>query len=239
MKIMIVDDETVSRKILIQKMARIGSCTAVDDGLTAMELFDKALKAKAPFDLITLDVSMPKMDGRQLLSLIRRREKAVKIPKDKRVKIIMVTSRMNVSTIKECIKLGCDGYISKPVNNYQLLENLGRMGLAPPEENHQKDEKPHAKIIAQIIRRFYRGEIRLPVLPETATGLISTLADYLANRTGFAFFSLEQMENESDPDIHANLKSLEPLRQLGLSTGKAMEIADEAKAVIRETAAAF
>ena len=425
---MIVDDETISRKILIQKMMLIGTCTAADDGLTAMELFDKAWKNKEPFDLITLDISMPKMDGRQLLSIIRRKEKAMKIPKNKRVRIIMVTSRMNVATIKECIKLGCDGYISKPVNKYQLLGNLGRMGFAQSEEIHQNDEKTHAKVIAQIIRRFYQGEIILPVLPGIATqvqqlsesrdstiedlsrliekdihistrlifiansplyrgidkvldlnsalarlgmkaasGLISTLvardlfksknkklnhllenlwlhsfacgcigkkialelgirnpdavflmgivhdigkmllvksiadihpeetfesmdlmlaiheihttfgavllkkmnfskefiqvaefhhwndfskedekelliihlADYLAARIGFVFFNLEHAEDNPDPDIHANLKNLESLKQLGLSTDKAMEIADEAKAVIRESATAF
>lgn len=428
MKIMIVDDETISRKILIQKMVLIGTCTAVDDSLTAMELFDKALKSKAPFDLITLDISMPKMDGRQLLSIIRKKEKDMKIPKNKKVRIIMVTSRMNVSTIKECIKLGCDGYISKPVNRYQLLGNLGRMGFAQPEEIHQDDAKTHAKIIATIIRRFYQGEIQLPVLPGIATqvqrllenkdstiedlagliekdihistklifiansplyrgidkvedlnsalirlgmkaasGLISTLvardlfksknkklnellqklwlhsfacgclgkklamelkirnpdtvflmgivhdigkmlliksiadihpeetfesmemmlaiheihttfgavllkkmnfpkefiqiaefhhwndfskedekellvihlADTLAARIGFVFFNIEQAEDNPDPDIYANLKNLESLKQLGLSTGKAMEIADQAKAVIRESSTAF
>ena len=166
---MIVDDETISRKILIQKMVLIGTCTAVDNSLTAMELFDKAMKDKDPFDLITLDISMPKMDGRQLLSIIRKKEKDMKIPKNKRVRVIMVTSRMNISIIKECIKLGCDGYISKPVNKYQLLGNLGRMGFVQPEEIHQNDEKAYAKIIAQIIRRFYQGEIQLPVLPGIAT----------------------------------------------------------------------
>lgn len=169
MKIMIVDDETISRKILIQKMMMIGTCTAVEDSPAALNLFDKALADKEPFDLITLDISMPKMDGRQLLSIIRKKEKELKIPKDKRVRIIMVTSRMNVSTIKECIKLGCDGYITKPVNKYQLLGNLGRMGFAQPENIHHQEEITYSKLIGTIINRFYQGEIKLPVFPEIAT----------------------------------------------------------------------
>ncbi|MBU2627446.1 MAG: HDOD domain-containing protein [Proteobacteria bacterium] len=171
MKILIVDDETISRKLLLKKMARIGSCTAVDDSLEAMELFDKAVKAKAPFNLITLDVSMPKMDGKQLLSMIRKKEKVLKTPGKDRVKIIMVTSRMNMSTIKECIKLGCNGYLSKPVNTYQLLGNLGRIGLIPSDDIQKEDKNTHARIVARIIKRFYKGEIKLPVLPGIVTEL--------------------------------------------------------------------
>ena len=165
MKILIVDDENISRKILVKKMELIGECTAVEDSLKAIELFDKAVKTKKPFDLITLDVSMPKMDGRQLLSMIRKKEKAMKILKKDRVKIIMVTSRMNMSTIKDCIKLGCDGYISKPVNKYQLLENLSRMGFAQSTEIQKDDKKPQTLVVAKIIKRFYNGKIKLPVLP--------------------------------------------------------------------------
>ncbi|MCD4721340.1 MAG: HDOD domain-containing protein [Desulfobacula sp.] len=165
MKILIVDDENISRTILLKKMELIGECTAVDDSLNALELYDKAVKNKEPFDLITLDVSMPKMDGRQLLQLIRKKEKALKIIKKDRVKIIMVSSRMNMSIIKECIKLGCDGYISKPVNKYQLLENLSRMGFALPTNIEKDDKKKHTQIVARIIKRFYKGKIKLPVLP--------------------------------------------------------------------------
>ncbi|NOX34627.1 MAG: HDOD domain-containing protein [Deltaproteobacteria bacterium] len=166
MKILIVDDENVSRKILLKKMELIGECTAVDDSLYALELFNNAVKTKKPFNLVTLDVSMPKMDGRKLLSTIRKTERKMKTPREDRVKIIMVTSRMNVSTIKECIKLGCNGYISKPVNKYQLLENLSRMGLAQPPEIQKDDKKTHSRIVAKIIKRFYKGQIKLPVLPK-------------------------------------------------------------------------
>jgi len=168
MKILIVDDENISRKILLKKMELIGECTTVNDSLKALVLYDKAVKAKDPFEIITLDVSMPKMDGRQVLSMIRKKEKAMKIVKKDRVKIIMVTSRMNISTIKECIKLGCDGYISKPVNKYQLLESLSRMGFAQAKDTQKGEKKKHAQIVATIIKRFYKGEIKLPVLPRIA-----------------------------------------------------------------------
>ncbi len=165
MKILIVDDEFVSRGILVKKLEGLGQCTPAGDSMRAMKLFDSAAKTTTPYDLITLDVSMPKIDGRQFLSMIRKKEKAKKIPRKDRVKIIMVTSRMNMSTIKECIRLGCDGYISKPVSKIQLLENLGRIGLISSDDIKEEKRITHAQNVSQIIERFYEGKIKLPVLP--------------------------------------------------------------------------
>ena len=122
MKILIVDDEAISRKVLIKNMESLGECVAVDDARKALEQIDLAAKTEQPFDLVTLDVSMPGMDGKQLLQHMRKREAAAKIPRPERVKVIMVTARMNMATIKECIKIGCSGYLSKPVSKSQLLE---------------------------------------------------------------------------------------------------------------------
>ena len=78
MKILIVDDEKISRKILVKKLEAAGECVDVDNSKKALELFNKGVEEKKPFDLISLDVSMPKMDGRQLLRAIRNKEKELK-----------------------------------------------------------------------------------------------------------------------------------------------------------------
>jgi putative nucleotidyltransferase with HDIG domain len=179
MKILIVDDESISRRILTAKMGLIGDCTSIDDSLEALELIDKAAADKAPFDLVTLDVSMPKMDGKQLLNLIRKREKTRKIDKEDRLKIIMITSRMNMATIQTCIKLGCDGYITKPVSKYQLLDNLGRMGFTTLGDVEHDEADTITKTISTIIKKFYKREIMLPVLPR----IVEDTRKLLASKT--------------------------------------------------------
>ncbi|MCG8619957.1 MAG: response regulator, partial [Desulfobacterales bacterium] len=119
MKILIVDDENISRKILASKMKGLGKCVAVDNSRRALSELKAAVKKEAPFDLITLDVSMPGMDGQEMLRYIRTNEIRDKVPKEDRVKILMVTARMNMNTIKACIKAGCNGYILKPVSRVQ------------------------------------------------------------------------------------------------------------------------
>lgn len=163
MKILIVDDEKISRTILTSKLKHMGDCVAVDSSSRAIEELEKV---STRFDLITLDVSMPGMDGRHMLQYIRRKEIEAKIPKEERVKILMVTARMNMNTIKECIRLGCNGYLVKPVSRYQLLQNLEKLGFETQESvKKSKADQIQTAAVADVINRFYSGKIALPVFP--------------------------------------------------------------------------
>lgn len=130
MKILIVDDELVSRKKMERIMQRYGDCHAVDSGMAAIDAYTQALLGGEPFSLITLDVSMPDMAGTSVLVTIRKVEKNNAIPKTKRAKILMVTSHAEEQTVLASIKSGCDDYIKKPFNLDRVFQKLNQMGLA-------------------------------------------------------------------------------------------------------------
>ncbi|MFH2057428.1 MAG: HDOD domain-containing protein [Pseudomonadota bacterium] len=178
MKIMIVEDYAVSRKIMIKKLSHLGECIAVDSGKKAIALFDKAIKNKTPFDLIILDISMPDMDGIMVLSIIRKKENTMNITKDKQIKIIMVTANMRMASIKQCISLGCNSYISKPFKNEKIYEEFERLGFKIPENIKSKgnNQKSYTDLVAKVINRFNNGEIELPVLPHMAKEIQKLLA---------------------------------------------------------------
>lgn len=67
MKTLTIDDELVSREKMKKIIGQFGSCIAVDSGPAGVSAFRKALEDGAPFDLLTLDVSMPEMDGTEVL----------------------------------------------------------------------------------------------------------------------------------------------------------------------------
>ncbi len=167
MKIMIVDDEPVSRKIMARTLGPIGKCTITDSGKKAIVLFEKAVKKQKPFDLIILDISMPDISGIKVLNQIRTREKNLKIPKPERAKIIMVTASMRKSVIQKCIRLGCSSYIAKPYNRGQIFRELERLGFTIPDDLKKKtdNKKSYTSLVGGIIKRFNSGEIELPVLP--------------------------------------------------------------------------
>ena len=129
MKILIVDDELVSRRKMQKIMESLGECEAVESGSAAIAAFQKALENGMPFDLITLDVLMPKMDGTEVLYTIREIEKEKKIPKEKQVKILMVTSHSDRDSIITSIQAGCDDYIVKPFDREVIINKLEKIGF--------------------------------------------------------------------------------------------------------------
>jgi two-component system chemotaxis response regulator CheY len=124
MKILVVDDELVSRMKMQKIMSGVGDCVAVANGDQALTRFKKALEAERPFDLVTLDVLMPEMDGTEVLSKIRQIEEQKQIPKEQRVKILMVTSQSDKNTVIICIQAECDDYIVKPFDREMIMEKL-------------------------------------------------------------------------------------------------------------------
>jgi len=138
MKIMIVDDERVSRIKMQQILKGYGECHAVENGLTAIKTFTEALLAEKRFDLITLDISMPDLGGPEVLESIRKLESKNGIPTESRCKILMVTAHSDYPTVVASIEAGCDDYIKKPFSVERVLLKLNEMGLArtqaPPEK---------------------------------------------------------------------------------------------------------
>lgn len=73
--------------------------------------------------LLLLDISMPKMDGVEVLAKVKADEKLKEIP------VIMLTTTDDPREVHNCYKLGCNMYITKPVQFGRFAEILHRMGL--------------------------------------------------------------------------------------------------------------
>ena len=167
MNILIVEDDATPGNVLKKHLSPVGACTLVESGKTAIRLFDKSHKEKKPFDLMLLDISMPDMDGIQVLSVIRKKEKQLRIDPSDQIKIIMVTASIRMASIKQCIRLGCNSYVSKPFTPSKLFAELDRIGLELPEsvKGSRTEQESYTTLVAQIIKRFNTGKIKLPVLP--------------------------------------------------------------------------
>lgn len=114
MRILVVDDETVSLRKMEMIMKYYGECHLARDGESAIAAFVRAWEDWYPFDLITLDMVMPNMNGDVVLDKIRGLEKEKKVPEDRRVKIIMVTGQSDSDTVLACIQRGCNEFVAKP-----------------------------------------------------------------------------------------------------------------------------
>lgn len=130
MKILIVDDEFVSRKLLHVILRPYGVCDIAVDGGEAIEAFKSALEEGNPYQLICMDIMMPGVDGQQALKEIRRIEKAKGISGPDEVKVLMITALGDPKNVMEAFyRGGATAYIVKPINHKKLIEEIRRLGL--------------------------------------------------------------------------------------------------------------
>ena len=129
MKILIVEDDLVSRQFLNRFLSQYGDCDLVVDGLEAIDAFLMAIKEEAPYDLICLDIMMPKVDGVKVLKAMRSLEEQHMGKINHQAKIIMTTALGETQIVKQAFEYGCDAYASKPIDTEKLVEVLEKLGL--------------------------------------------------------------------------------------------------------------
>lgn len=131
MKLLIVDDDPVSRILMTKYYCEFGDCVVSISGKEALIEFKYAYDKGAPFDLISLDINLSDMSGIDVLKTIRNIERDKGITKDKMAKVIMVTSHSDQDFVIGSVKAGCDNYIVKPFDRARVTEKLKSMGFMP------------------------------------------------------------------------------------------------------------
>lgn len=130
MRILIAEDDLASRKFLQKYLSKYGECDIVVDGLEALDAYMISLKDNKHYDLICLDIMMPKVDGVKVLKNIRDMEIQKSIAADKRAKIIMTTALAETNFVQQAFEYGCNAYAAKPIDIDKLEEVLNKLGIA-------------------------------------------------------------------------------------------------------------
>ena len=130
MKCLIVEDDFISRRILRELLGAYFDCEIAVDGEEAVTAFRMAHDAKNPYDLICMDIMMPKMDGREALRLIRQLEKELEVPPNLEVKVVMTTALDDPKTVFDSFyQDGATAYLVKPISKQKLVRELRALGL--------------------------------------------------------------------------------------------------------------
>lgn len=129
MKTLIAEDDFASRIFMKKLLSRYGDCDVTVDGMEAIDAYLTAIKEGKPYDLICLDIMMPKIDGLKTLKTIRDIERQKGVEEDSRVKIIMTTALNDTETIMSASDLGCEAYAWKPIEVEKFLTVLKKLGL--------------------------------------------------------------------------------------------------------------
>jgi len=116
MKVLVVDDSSTMRRIIVNTLARLGYKDVVQ-GADGEEGW-KALQENPDIGVVITDWNMPNMNGLELVKKIRAEDKYADVP------IIMVTTEGGKAEVITALKAGVNNYIVKPFTPQVLKEKL-------------------------------------------------------------------------------------------------------------------
>ncbi len=116
LRLMIVDDSNIIRRRIerSQQIDRLQFVGAAANGLEALDLFDRTDP-----DVVTMDLTMPEMDGVECVERLVARKPAVRI--------LVVSALADKATAVEAIARGANGFLCKPFTDRQLNDALAEL----------------------------------------------------------------------------------------------------------------
>jgi len=110
--ILVVDDESVIRQLLVRTISRDGySVSEASDGVAALEVLNKS-----HFDIVVSDIKMPRMNGMELLTEIRSKYPGVSV--------VLITGHGSEYNAEAVTEAGADQFITKPFKNTEISRTL-------------------------------------------------------------------------------------------------------------------
>ena len=134
MKILIVEDDESSILLLSRYLKDQGETVIAEDGEKAVALFREARDQHCPYDLVCLDIMLPRLDGQSVLKKIRLLEEEVGIAGLAGTKVVMLTALRDAPNVMQAFRSQCEAYLSKPILKERLYREIRSLGLSVIKE---------------------------------------------------------------------------------------------------------
>jgi two-component system sensor histidine kinase/response regulator len=134
-RVLAVDDNAMSRSLLEHQLTAWGmTCETVPDGAAALDELGAAESRGLAYGMVLLDADMPGMDGTELTAAIRARSSVRPVP------VLMLISLQSGREAGRAA--GVDGFVTKPVRQARLRDEIAQVLYAVHPERHD-DDAPH------------------------------------------------------------------------------------------------
>ncbi len=132
-KILVAEDNSANQELARRILTNAGfDVDIAENGLVAVDKFEKN-----NYDLILMDIEMPKMDGFQATEKIRKNQKSNNIP------IIALTAHAIEGYREQCISFGINDYLTKPLRRQTLIETINKHLSEIPQEFGESETAVH------------------------------------------------------------------------------------------------
>lgn len=162
--ILVVDDLPENLDLMSRLLGKMNcSVITADTGMRALSLLENEA-----VDLVLLDLVMPNIDGKEVLARIKQSDHLRAIP------VIMISGRQDMDQIVDCIQVGADDYLLKPVNsvllNARIKSGLERKRWHDKEEQYREQLEKRELFIRKTFGRYISDAIVDEIL-ESPEGL--------------------------------------------------------------------
>jgi PAS domain S-box-containing protein len=142
LRILLAEDNPVNQRLAVRILEKRGHAVVVTNN------GEEALAAwrGEPFDLILMDVQMPRMGGFEATAAIREEERKT----GAHIPIVAMTAHAMKGDRERCLEAGMDGYVSKPIQPERLLEALEAFS---PAARKGEEEPPVASSGGEVLDR--------------------------------------------------------------------------------------
>jgi two-component system, sensor histidine kinase and response regulator len=123
LRVLLAEDNVVNQRLAVRMLEKQGHTVVVaGDGVRALRALERDR-----FDVVLMDVQMPRMDGVEVTAAIRKRE----IATGDHMPVLAMTAHAMAGDRQRFLESGMDGYISKPVNQKELFEAIENVLALP------------------------------------------------------------------------------------------------------------
>lgn len=121
LSVLVAEDNEINALLIRSLLKRLGhQCTVTTDGEEALESWLAADVSGTPYDVVLMDVQMPKLDGIEATKRIRAREAG----RGSRTIILALTANTLLDDRYACFEAGMDGFLIKPLDREKLADAL-------------------------------------------------------------------------------------------------------------------
>jgi diguanylate cyclase (GGDEF)-like protein len=175
-RILVVDDEPVNVQVLKNLLSvRNYSVIKAYNGIEALDLFAK----EDPFDLILLDVMMPKMSGYEVCQRLRERYSLFELP------ILMLTAKNQIQDVILGFQSGANDYVQKPFDKDELMArawtllSLKRAVTTAIENEKQFENEKQKRMFEETLREVTRAITSTLDLKEVLDKILEAMAQFI------------------------------------------------------------
>jgi len=197
-RILVVEDNPLNRMVATGMLQALGhEVDAAEDGVVALQRLDDGF-----YDLVLLDVQMPRLDGYATARAVREKERQSDMG---RMPIIALTAGAVEGERERCLQAGMDDFLTKPIDPITLSASLRRwLGDAPVEHDTPRrlaERRPDLSPTTADVPELDLGRVRmLRDLVPGNTAYLDRVIDNFIHKSPQAEQELWQAVHDHDPE---------------------------------------